>query len=341
MDATASDCLTCIVYCNVEFSLMLEGAMKKILLVDDEQNVLSALQRELRNYYEIEAFDNPAAALEHCKNTQFDLVIADYKMPEMNGVEFLEQFGQLQPDASRLMLSGQAEITALIRIINETHIYRFLSKPWEKAELLNSIRQALDYRDAILENRPRTVSRRDKHAVRQPRQVDAPFRIVLAESDDYLLSLMSRELADDKWHERLYGVIQQEINPEVPAKEFKCVVDSLHSAQAVLAHVKSNQCDLIISAQTLSDMEGIKLLREVRNSLPDIAIILLCDDIAELKLSQVFNEAEMKSLLLLHWDDHELRASASRRAWNLHQLKTAAIQALASQELMQGNIQSE
>ena len=327
------DCPACIVHRNVEFNLMLGETMKKILLVDDEQNVLNALQRELKGHYEAEAFDNPAAALEHCKNTQFDLVIADYKMPAMNGVEFLEQFGQLQPDASRLMLSGQADITALIRIINETHIYRFLSKPWEKAELLNSIGQALNYRDAILGNRLQTDSWRDRRPARQPRQVDAPFHIVLVESDDFLLSLMTRELTDDKWHERLYGVIQQEINPEIPAREFKCVVDSLHSAQAVLVHVKSNQCDLIIAAQTLPDMEGIKLLREVRNSLPDVAFVLLCDDIDKSMLSQVFNEEEMKSLLLLPWVANELRVNASRRAWNLHQLKTAAIQALASRDM--------
>ncbi len=313
--------------------------MKKILLVDDDQSVLNALQRELKGHYEVEAFDNPATALEHCKNTQFDLVVADYKMPEMNGVEFLGQFGQLQPDASRLVLSGETDIDALVRMINETHIYRFLSKPWDKAELLNSIRQALAYRDAILGKRLQAESGQDNNVAPPIRQVDAPFRIVLAESDDFLLSLMSRELADDKWHERLYGVIQQEISPEAPTKEFKCEVDSLHSAHAVLAHVKSNPCDLIISAQTLSDMEGIKLLREIRNSLPDVALVLLCDDLDKSMLSQVFNEAEMRSLLLLPWAAHELRTNASRRAWNLHQLKTAAIQALASRDLLLNNAQ--
>ena len=313
--------------------------MKKILLVDDEQNVLNALRRELKNHYDIVTFDNPAAALEHCKNTQFDMVVADYKMPKMNGVEFLEQFGRLQPDASRLVLSGETDIDVLVHMINETHIYRFLSKPWDKAELLNSIRQALDYRDAILANRLQTDSPRDRHASPQTRQDDVTYRIVLAESDDFSLSLMSRELADEKWHERLYGVIQQEINPEVPAKQLKCMVESLHSAQAVLTHVKNSHCDLIISAQTLPDMEGIKLLSEARRFLPDAALILLCDDIDKSMLSQVFNEAEMKGLLLLHWDNNELLANARRRAWNLHQLKTAAIQALASQDLLLDNVQ--
>lgn len=307
--------------------------MKKILLVDDEQSVLNALRRELKDHFEIESFDNPAAALEHCKNTQFDLVIADYQMAEMNGVEFLEQFGRLQPDASRLMLSGQADMDALIRIINDTHIYRFLSKPWDRAELLNSIRQALDYRDTILGNHLLPDSWRGKQAVRPTRPVDAPYRIVMAESDDFLLSLMTRELADDKWHERLFGVIQQEINPEVPTREFKCVVASLHSGQGVLAHMKSNHCDLIIAAQALQDMEGIKLLRAARDAQPDVALVLLCDDLDKSMLSQVNDEAKMKSLLLLSWSAHELRTNAGRRGWNLHQLKTAAIQALASRDM--------
>jgi len=127
---------------------------------------------------------------------------------------------------------------------------------------------------------------------------------------------MSRELADEKWHERLYGVIQQEINPEAPAKQLKCMVESLHSAQAVLTHIKSNPCDLIISAQTLPDMEGIKLLSRARHFQPDVALILLCDDIGKSMLSQVFNEAEMKGLLLLHWDSNDLSAYPEQRVRN-------------------------
>ena len=83
--------------------------MYRILLVDDEQNVLNALKRELKEVYEIETFTNPAEALRRCGEVNFDLVISDYQMPEMNGIEFLKQFGKLQPDASRLILSGQAD----------------------------------------------------------------------------------------------------------------------------------------------------------------------------------------------------------------------------------------
>jgi response regulator RpfG family c-di-GMP phosphodiesterase len=306
--------------------------MKKILLVDDEQNVLNALQRELKDLYEIKAFDSPVAALEHSRNMQFDLVIADYKMPEMNGIEFLKQFGQIQPDASRVVLSGEADLDMLIRMINETHIYRFLTKPWKRDELLSSIQQALDYRDTILESHHQVVHR-ECNAATQTSQNGSIFRIVLVDSDDYLLKLMSRELADINGHESLYRTIQQEIKQETPPNKFKFIINIFHSAQAALAHAKNNSVDLIISAQTLSDMEGIKLLGKVQHVLPNTALILLGDDTDKSVLMQAINEADVQNLLLLHWENSELRSDARRQAWNLHQLRTAAIQALASRSL--------
>ncbi len=307
--------------------------MKKILLVDDEQNVLNALQRELRDLYEIETFDNPVAALEHSRNTHFDLVIADYKMPDMNGIEFLKQFGQIQPDASRVVLSGEADLDMLISMINETHIYRFLAKPWKKDKLLSSIQQALDYRDAILESHRQVDVHRESNTAAQTSQNGSLFRIVLVDSDDYLLKLMSRELADVNGHESLYRAIHQEIKQETPANKFKFIINIFHSAEAALAHVINNPCALIISAQTLPDMVGIKLLGKVRHILPDAALILLSDDTDKSALMQAINDSKLQNLLLLHWANSELRSDARRQAWNLHQLKTAAIQALASRSL--------
>ena len=82
--------------------------MHKVLLVDDEQNVLNALRRELNGFFEIKTFDKPAEALEFCRKISFDLVVADYLMPDMNGLEFLKQFKLLQPDASLLLFTRQS-----------------------------------------------------------------------------------------------------------------------------------------------------------------------------------------------------------------------------------------
>lgn len=316
---------------------MLDKDAKKILLVDDEQYVLNALRRELKDHFDIETFISPLAALERSRETQFDLVIADYKMPDMNGLDFLKQFGLLQPDAARLVLSGEADIDALVRTINETHIYRFLAKPWEKTELLSSIRQALTYRDTIIENRRQANLYREKHPAAQTQNQRPPYRIVLVESDERLLTMMSHGLSDDSGRENLYGAMQLEIDKNAPAAKFRCEIHGFRSAQPALAHAEKHTCDLVIAAQNLSDMEGIQLLRQIRLTQPDVARILICDEPDKAVLYQAINEAEVKNLLSLHWNSYDLRGDVRRQAWNLYQLKTAAIQALASRDLLLEN----
>jgi two-component system probable response regulator PhcQ len=308
--------------------------MQKILLVDDEQNVLNALKRELKDYYEVETFNNPVWALEHCKKEQFDLVISDYKMPEMNGLEFLKKFGSLQPDASRLVLSGEADMEALIRTINETHIYRFIAKPWDSADLLSSIQQALSYREAILENRRKEKLIREHQNASQVPQDESPYRIIVVESNERLLTLMSRGLLDESGHDSLYGAIQQESGQGAHIKTFKCVVDTFQSAKAALAHAEKNHCDLVITAQNLSDMDGIQLLSKMRDAAPDAARILISNTPNKAMISQAINEANVQSLLQMNWSNHDPRTDVRRQAWNLHQLKIASIQALTARNLI-------
>lgn len=316
---------------------MLDGDMKRILLVDDEQNVLNALRRELREHFEIDSFDNPLRALEHCQGTQFDLVIADYKMPHMNGLQFLKLFGAIQPDAARMVLSGEADIDALIRTINETHIYRFLAKPWDRAELLSNIRQALSYRDTIMQNRHQADLYRKNHQMAKNDGNDSPYRIFLVEHDEHLLALMSRSLSDESGREKLYVAMQNEIEPGSRRKNCKCEVECFRNAQTALKHAEKAHCDLVIASQKLPDMDGIQLLSAMRQCQPDAARILLSDDPNKVMLSQAINEAEVQSLLQLHWSSYDMRTDVRRQAWNLHQLKTAAIGALASRDLLLEN----
>jgi len=310
--------------------------MKRILLVDDEQSVLIAFQRELRDFYDVETFDNPVVALERCKNTQFDLVVADYIMPGMDGIEFLKRFGLMHPEASRLVLSGAADIDALIRMINETRVYRFLVKPWEKAELLFSIQQALTHQGAMLESKLLADTPHDNRNAPMVFEDHTPFHIALVESDKYLLNLMFRALSDENGRGDIYAKIQQELAQTLPVKSFKCILNGFQNAHAALAHLETSHCDLIIAAQTLPDMDGIRLLQKIRHSHPGAALILLNDEIDESELLQI-QESKVADLVPVHWAGNELRSDARRQAWNLHQLKTAAIQVLAYREFLPGN----
>lgn len=134
--------------------------MHRILLVDDEQNVLNALRRifsassgEKGQVFQIELFTSPLQALKRAENgAAFDLVLSDYRMPDMNGVDFLTAFRQLQPNAVRLILSGYTDLEALIGAINEAQIFRFIAKPWKQYELISAVTQALAHHDLLLEN---------------------------------------------------------------------------------------------------------------------------------------------------------------------------------------------
>lgn len=128
--------------------------MHKIILVDDEENVLKALKRTLATEsYDVETYNNGAAALERAKKVQFDLVLSDYRMPTMDGVAFLVELRKLQPDAMRLILSGYSDLEAMLAAINQAEIYRFISKPWQDYELRATINQALAHRAILLENK--------------------------------------------------------------------------------------------------------------------------------------------------------------------------------------------
>jgi two-component system, probable response regulator PhcQ len=133
----------------------------RIMLVDDEKNILNALRRVLasgitmenkQHDVVVETFDKPTEALRRAEVVVFDLVMSDYRMPEMGGVEFLKAFRGLQPNAARMILSGYADLAGLVGAINEAEIFRFVSKPWDDYDLRFAISQALAYRNLLMEN---------------------------------------------------------------------------------------------------------------------------------------------------------------------------------------------
>ncbi|WP_412480336.1 response regulator [Azonexus sp. IMCC34839] len=137
--------------------------MSRILIVDDDQSILNALVRLLRvapcsgggrNYsLVVTTCTTPAEALEYVKHEPYELILCDYRMPGMDGVQLLKAIKEIQPDAARLILSGYADLNALILAINEVGIDRFIGKPWNDYELVAAIGQALANRDLMLENR--------------------------------------------------------------------------------------------------------------------------------------------------------------------------------------------
>ena len=136
--------------------------MYRIVLVDDEANVLAALRRVLTaipideldgERPEIELYTSAEEALRRIRTMPVDMVMSDYRMPEMSGVDFLAQVIEAQPDVARLILSAYADLNAVMSAINKVQVFRFINKPWHDVELKSAVVQALATRALIVENR--------------------------------------------------------------------------------------------------------------------------------------------------------------------------------------------
>lgn len=125
-----------------------------VLFVDDEPSILSALRRLFRPQgYKVLMAEGGAAGLALLELEAVDLVISDMRMPEMDGVQFLEQVRQRWPHIVRVMLTGYADINSTIGAINRGEIHRYIAKPWDDQDILLSVSDGLQRQRLERENR--------------------------------------------------------------------------------------------------------------------------------------------------------------------------------------------
>lgn len=130
------------------------ASLPTVLCVDDEPSILSALRRLFRaRGLQVTVAESGQAGLTLLEHEAFDLVISDMRMPEMDGVVFLEQVRQRWPDTMRLLLTGYADITSIMGAINRGEIYRYIAKPWDDNDIILIVRAALQQRAMAIEQR--------------------------------------------------------------------------------------------------------------------------------------------------------------------------------------------
>ena len=126
----------------------------KLLLVDDEPNLTSALVRSLdRSQFEIFTADSAQQGLMILAGNDIDVVVSDERMPGMTGSQFLTEVRKKWPHTIRMILSGQADLEAAVRAINEGEVYRFLLKPCHPKELQMTILQGLQHKKLVAQSR--------------------------------------------------------------------------------------------------------------------------------------------------------------------------------------------
>ena len=126
----------------------------RLLCVDDEPQLLAGLSDILRFRFTVVTATSPQAGLTLLRDRgPFAVVISDFRMPEMNGAEFLRQAREVAPDTVRILLTGQATPENAVAAVNEGHIFRMLMKPCAPPELLRAVEEAMDLRQSVIAER--------------------------------------------------------------------------------------------------------------------------------------------------------------------------------------------
>ena len=115
-----------------------------VLYVDDEENNLISFKATFRLKYQVYTAISGIDAIRIVEQHPIDIIITDQRMPQMTGVEFLEEVIKVNPDPMRILLTGYADMSAVVDAVNKGKIFHYLSKPWSEEELDETIRRAYE-----------------------------------------------------------------------------------------------------------------------------------------------------------------------------------------------------
>ena len=115
-----------------------------VLYVDDEENNLISFKATFRLKYTVYTALNGSQAIQLVKEKPIDVIITDQRMPQMTGVELLEEIIKINLEPMRILLTGYADMSAVVDAVNKGKIFHYLSKPWSEEELSSTIQRAYE-----------------------------------------------------------------------------------------------------------------------------------------------------------------------------------------------------
>lgn len=183
----------------------------KLLLVDDEPNVLGALRRVFRaENYEIVTAKDGKEAMALLADKEFHLIISDYMMPIINGAELLKRAKRMQPDMLRIMLTGHADTGAVMGAVNEGAVYKFILKPWNDDDLRITVALALEQYDLVQRNRSL-----QKENAAKGKEIQQLSRLTVSNRSQLAIMLRKRGLLNDAQLQVIYKLQQTHKSPMI------------------------------------------------------------------------------------------------------------------------------
>ncbi|HRI06657.1 MAG TPA: response regulator [Nannocystaceae bacterium] len=124
-----------------------------LLIVDDEKSIVTTLEESFRGLFKIYTATSGPDALKIFKDNDIHLIVSDQRMPDMTGIELFSRIKEINPNTIRILLTGYADINAVIRGVNEGLLWKYVTKPWNAEDLKALVREGARkyYKDAGLD----------------------------------------------------------------------------------------------------------------------------------------------------------------------------------------------
>jgi response regulator RpfG family c-di-GMP phosphodiesterase len=239
------------------------SGMHRILVVDDEEMVLKGLRDTLtREGYNVVTASNPFLGLEELKKQNFSVIISDNHMPGMVGLQFLAQAREIQPNASRILITAVLSLDTVIDAINKGEIYRFIVKPWLREELLATVKNAVQ-RYELIDNNTLLQTKSvilNRELTETNRSLELQIARVAEQNES--LGQLNKALAENLQHAVQLGLhVLQTFNPALGNKARR--VHQICTAIADTLHLPAEQRQVLEFSAWLHDIGLVAIHRDL------------------------------------------------------------------------------
>lgn len=233
----------------------------RVLLIDDEERILRSLTQSFQSEYEVWSTANPDQALGWVQQRVFHVVLCDQRMPSLPGVELLRRIRQLSPHTVRLLLTGYADIPAIIASINEGEIWRYVAKPWEPAALALTVAQAAEI--------GLQSDRFEAGAVRARADFPQPVPVLVFDDDP----AVAPRIAD------------------IGGPEFQIIAAT--TLETATAFIAAQPAPIVVTETTLGGVDTTPLLHALKQACPDLNLLVLATRQDAGVLIQLVNQCQI------------------------------------------------
>jgi serine/threonine-protein kinase len=235
------------------------GKKARILFVDDEERILTALRSVFRAGYHVFTATNGQEALEFAKKFQPHVVVSDQRMPGMTGVELLRQLKDAAPASVRLLLTGYSDLAAIVGSINEGEVFRFVSKPWDNQEIQDIVGEAAMIALELAETAatPPIV----------PERMEAGMLLI--------------GVADD-----VAGAVKRFVGGA-------CAVRESRDFDSAIGQLEAHETALIIAELGMRREDSLPALKVLKHERPEILVIVLAEASDSELVIELINQAQI------------------------------------------------